>query len=106
VLKLRVASGTYSRLRAVGVTLPRGVKVSRKRLSGSAGKRLRGKSLRVKGRKLRASVSRKGTTSVRLSAKHVRVSRKLVGRRVAFRVSARDDIGRTVKLVVRARVRR
>ena len=105
-LKLRVASGRTTRLRVVGVTLPKGVQVSRRRLSASASKRLRGKALRVKGRKLRAAASRKGATSIRLSAKRVRVSRALVGRRVSFRVSARDDTGRTVKLLVRTRVRR
>jgi len=105
-LRLRVASGRTSRLRVVGVTLPKGVGVSRRRLSGSAGKRLRGKALRVRGRKLRAAASRKGATSVRLSGRRVRVSRGLAGKRVAFRISARDDIGRTVKLVVRTRVRR
>ena len=105
-LKLRVSAGTYTRLRAVGVTLPKGVAVSRKRLSGTAGKKLRGKALKVKGRKVRVAVSRKGATSVRLSGKRVRVSRKLVGKRVKLRVTARDDTGRTVKLTVRARVRR
>jgi len=105
-LKLRVSAGEYTRLRVVGVTLPKGVKVSRKRLSGSAGRKLRGKSLRAKGRKLRATASRKGATTVRLSAKRVRVSRNLVGKRVRFRIAAKDDTGRTVKLSVRARVRR
>lgn len=105
-LKLRVSAGKYTRLRVVAVTLPKGVKVSRKSLSGSAGKKLRGKALTAKGRKLRATVSRKGATSVRLTAKRVRVSRKLVGKRVKVRVAARDDTGRTVKLTVRVRVRR
>ena len=43
---------------------------------------------------------------MRLKAKRVRVSRRLVGKRVKIRVAAKDDTGRTVKLTVRARVRR
>lgn len=105
-LKVRVSAGTYTRLRVVAVTLPKGVAVSRKRLSASAGKKLRGKSLRAKGRKVRATVSRKGAGSVRITAKRVKVSRKLVGKRVRVKVAARDDTGRTVTLVVKTRVRR
>ena len=105
-LKLRVSAGTYTRLRVVSASLPKGIAVSRKGLTGTAGKKLRGKSLRAKGRKLKATVSRKGAGSVRLTAKRVRVSRKLVGKRVKIRVAAKDDTGRTVKLTLRARVRR
>ncbi len=103
-LSLSVTAGEYTRLRAVRVTLPKGLKV--RKLRGRA--RLKTK-LRVRisrGRTLRATLARKGTTKLTLTSRSLAVSRGLVGRRVRVKIAAKDSTGRTVRFTVRARVRR
>ena len=101
-LVVKVTAGNYTKLRSVRVTLPKGVKV--RRLRGRAKAKLR---LRIsKGRTLRVTLARKGSTTLRLASRRVRIPRALLGRRVRVKVAAKDSTKRTVRLRVRTRVRR
>ena len=106
-LKLRVSAGEYTRLRVVGVTLPKGDRGQPQGPVRQRGQEAARQVAAGEGAQAHAPPPRaRAPTTVRLSAKRVRVSRKLVGKRVRSRVSAKDDTGRTVKLSVRTRVRR
>ena len=101
-LSVKLTAGNYTKLRAVRVTLPKGVKVRR------AGARAKSKvRLRIsRGRILRVTLARKGSTTLRLSSRRLEVSRRLLGRRVRVKIAAKDSTGRTVRLTVKTRVRR
>ncbi len=101
-LSVKVTAGEYTKLRSVRVTLPKGVNV--RRLRGRARTKLKVRISR--GRVLRVTLSRRGSTTLRLSSRRLTVPRGLVGRRVRVRVAAKDSTKRTVRLRVRTRVRR
>jgi hypothetical protein len=101
-LSVKLTAGNYTKLRAVRVTLPKGVNV--RRLGGKAKAKLRVRISRK--RVLRVTLARKGSTTLRLSSRRLTVSRKLVGRRVRVKIAAKDSTGRTVRFTVRTRVRR
>lgn len=95
-LKLRVGAGRYTRLKKVVATLPSGVRVSRKQLKVRSSKRT--------GTKLTAKSS--GARTLTISARKVRVSRRLVGKRVKVKLAITDNYRRTVRKTVTLRVRR
>jgi hypothetical protein len=100
--RISVTAGEYTKLRAVRVTLPKGVRV--RRASGRARAKLK---LRVsRGRTLRVTLARKGSTTLRISSRRLTVARRLVGRRVRVKIAAKDSTKRTVRFSARTRVRR
>jgi hypothetical protein len=104
LLSIGITAGDYTKLRAVRVTLPKGVKVRRIRARARKGGL---RSVKIsRGRTVRVSLSRKGVTKLSLLSRRLEVSRKLIGRRVRVKIAAKDSTGRTVRLVVKTRLRR